>query len=128
MTECQDDERLAHLVILSSLHPFKTASDMNAIPLEPSQPTVRIPWGKWGVRTLAFAYLAVLLVIPLLVILQDGLRGGLGELWRQVTLPVAWHALMLTLWTAAVMTLINAVMGTLTAYVLVRYEFPAKGC
>ncbi|MFN8439482.1 MAG: sulfate ABC transporter permease subunit CysT [Caldilineaceae bacterium] len=100
---------------------------MNAIPIEPTQPIVRIPWGKWGVRTLAFAYLAVLLVIPLLVILQDGLRGGLGELWRQVTLPVAWHALMLTLWTAAVMTVINAVMGTLTAYVLVRYEFPGKG-
>jgi sulfate transport system permease protein len=41
-----------------------------------------------------------------------------------VTLPAAWHALKLTLWTAAVMTLINAVMGTLTAYVLVRYSFP----
>jgi sulfate transport system permease protein len=33
----------------------------------------------------------------------------------------------LTLWTSAVMTVINTIMGTLTAYVLVRYQFPGKG-
>lgn len=67
-----------------------------------------------------------MLLIPLLVILQDGLRQGLGEFWRQVTLPMAWHALKLTLWTSTVMTIINTIMGTLTAFVLVRYEFPGK--
>jgi sulfate transport system permease protein len=85
-----------------------------------------LPWRRWGVRSVALAYLTVLLVIPLLVILRDGTREGLAELWRQVTLPTAWHALQLTLWTAAVMTVINTIMGTLTAFVLVRYEFPGK--
>ena len=60
------------------------------------------------------------------MILVDGLRGGLAALWHAVSNPVAWSALWLTLWTAAVMVLINTVMGTLTAYVLVRYEFPGK--
>jgi len=87
---------------------------------------VSIPWGRWGVRSVALAYLAVLLIIPLLVIVQDGTREGLAELWRQVTLPAAWAALKLTLWTAAVMTVINTIMGTLTAFVLVRYDFPGK--
>jgi sulfate/thiosulfate transport system permease protein len=81
---------------------------------------------KYGVRAIAFTYLAVLLVIPLLVIAQDGLSGGLGALINAVTLPIARSALWLTLWTAAIMALINAVMGTLTAYVLVRYQFPSK--
>lgn len=85
-----------------------------------------LPWRRWGVRSVALAYLTVLLVIPLLVILRDGTREGLAELWRQVTLPTAWHALQLTLWTAAVMTVINTIMGTLTAFVLVRYDFPGK--
>jgi sulfate transport system permease protein len=67
-----------------------------------------------------------LLLIPLFIIVQDGLREGLAGLWHQVTLPIAWHALSLTLWTAAIMTVINTLMGTLTAYVLVRYEFPGK--
>lgn len=79
-----------------------------------------------GVRAVALTYLAVMLIIPLAVILQDGLSAGLGGLWRTIAQPVAWHALTLTLWTAALMALINAVMGMLTAYVLVRYSFPGK--
>lgn len=85
-----------------------------------------IPWGHWGVRSIAVSYLMVMLIVPLAVILKDGLREGIFELWRQVTLPGAWQALKLTLWTAGVMTLINTVMGLITAYVLVRYTFPGK--
>jgi sulfate/thiosulfate transport system permease protein len=85
-----------------------------------------LPWGRWGLRAIAFTYLAVMLIIPLAVIFQDGLREGLTGLWEQVTNPIAWSALKLTLWTSAVMTLINTTMGTLTAYVLVRYQFPGK--
>jgi sulfate/thiosulfate transport system permease protein len=88
------------------------------------QPNVRV--GRYSVRAVALTYLAVLLIIPLLVIFQDGLGAGLGNLWRAITLPIARSALWLTLWTAAIMALINAVMGTLTAYVLVRYQFPGK--
>ena len=77
-------------------------------------------------RLIAISYLVIMLVIPLLIILQDAFREGLGEFWRQVTLPPASHALKLTLWTAAVMTIINTIMGVLTAFVLVRYNFPGK--
>jgi len=87
----------------------------------------KVVWhGRWSLRTIALSYLTVLLIIPLLVILQDGLREGLGGLWYQVSLPIARSALWLTLWTAAVMTVINTLMGALTAYVIVRYEFPGK--
>ena len=96
------------------------------IPSSNKKTRTSLPWGHWGVRSIALAYLAFLLVIPLLVIVRDGTREGLAELWRQITLPAAWHALQLTLWTAAVMTIINTVMGTLTAFVLVRYDFPGK--
>jgi sulfate transport system permease protein len=82
--------------------------------------------GGLGVRALALTYLTVMLIIPLAVIFYDGLRDGLGGMWRSIAQPAAWHALMLSLWTAGVMALINAVMGTLTAYVLVRYSFPGK--
>lgn len=91
-----------------------------------NSPGASLPWGRWGIRSVALAYLAVMLVIPLLVILQDGLREGLAELWRQITLPVALDALRLTLWTSASMMVINTIMGTLTAFVLVRYDFPGK--
>jgi sulfate transport system permease protein len=97
-----------------------------ALPVASRKSGKPLPWGSWGIRSIALSYLLLLLIIPLLVILQDGLREGIGELWRQVTLPIAWHALKLTLWTSAVMTVVNTIMGTLTAFVLVRYEFPGK--
>ena len=82
--------------------------------------------GGLAVRALALTYLTVMLLIPLAVILYDGLSAGLSGMASAILRPVAWHALMLSLWTAAVMAIINAVMGTLTAYVLVRYSFPGK--
>lgn len=94
--------------------------------LENKKKYTSFPWRRWGLRSIALSYLMVMLIIPLLVILQDGLRGGLVEFWRQVTFPVAWQALKLTLWTTTVMTLINTIMGVLTAFVLVRYSFPGK--
>ncbi len=82
--------------------------------------------GALAVRLAAFSYLAIMLIIPLGVILQDGLQDGLAGLWGAISRPVAWNALLLSLWTAAIMAVVNAVMGTLTAYVLVRYRFPGK--
>jgi sulfate/thiosulfate transport system permease protein len=86
----------------------------------------RLPWGRWGIQSAALTYLTVLLLIPLAVILQDGFQEGLVALWQSISQPIAWSALKLTLWTSAFMAVINAVMGTLTAYVLVRYRFPGK--
>src|SRR5688572_25756165 len=99
-----------------------TTSAANA-PIAIEDSPRRTPWGRWSVRALALTYLTIMLLIPLAVILQDGLREGLGGLWHAISLPIAWSALRLTLWTAAIMAGINAVMGTLTAYVLVRYTF-----
>jgi sulfate transport system permease protein len=85
-----------------------------------------LPWGRWSLRLAALSYLAIMLIIPLAIIFQDGLREGIRGFWEQVTAPIAWSALVLTLWTSAVMTVINTIMGMMTAYVLVRYEFPGK--
>lgn len=103
---------------------------MASITLERAQrsPQARV-WRaplRWSVRVGALSYLTLMLLIPLVVIAHDGLREGLGGMLHAVTLPIAWHALLLTLWTSLVMTVVNAVMGLLTAYVLVRYRFPGK--
>jgi sulfate/thiosulfate transport system permease protein len=81
---------------------------------------------QWLLRLPAILYLCIMILVPLIVIIQDGFREGLSGLWHQITLPIASHAILLTLWTSALMTIINAVMGLVTAYVLVRYDFPGK--
>lgn len=85
-----------------------------------------LPLGRWSLRSIALTYLTILLILPLAVVLQDGLAGGLTPLINVFVRPVPRAALVLTLWTAAVMAVINGVMGLLTAYVLVRYQFPGK--
>lgn len=83
-------------------------------------------WSEWLLRLPGILYIGLMIVVPLFTILQDGFREGVTELVHQITLPIAKHAILLTLWTSALMTIINAIMGLITAYVLVRYEFPGK--
>lgn len=82
---------------------------------------------RWSLRGAALGYLTLMLVVPLAAVVQDGFRDGLAAFWEQLRTPAAWHALKLTLWTAALMAVVNAVTGTMTAYVLTRYSFPGRG-
>jgi sulfate transport system permease protein len=54
------------------------------------------------------------------------LDGGAGAFWDAVSSPQAWAALRLTLIVSLVIVAINAVIGTVIAWVLVRDEFPGK--
>jgi len=106
---------------------------MSATPAEldpPAAPAAAVPvrpWGRWGLRGVAVIYLGLMIVLPLSALLGEGLGGGPAAFWRDVTSPLALAALRLTLGAAVVMTAINTLMGTLTAYVLVRYRFPGRG-
>ena len=88
---------------------------------------VLLPWGRWGLRVTAFLYLGFMVALPLATIIKNGVADGLPAFWGDVTNPTAFAALKLTLTTSIIITFINAVMGTLTAYVLVRFRFPGKG-
>lgn len=100
-----------------------------AVSLERQSPLVNA-WGprlsSWGLRASAVIYLTVLIVVPLFVIGVEGLRNGLDSFWTSITRPAAISAVWLSVWTAGVMAIINTLMGTLTAYVLLQYRFPGK--
>ena len=78
------------------------------------------------VRVAVLAYIGFLVLLPLAALTQHGVAGGFGALWQSIAAPGARNALWLTLWSAAVMALINALMGTATAWALVRYRFPGR--
>ena len=80
-----------------------------------------------SLRGAAIVYLGAFIAIPVAVIIQKGFANGLGALQSAMATPGAWSAIKLTLITAAAATVINAVMGTLLAYILVRFEFWGKG-
>jgi sulfate transport system permease protein len=83
--------------------------------------------GEVLIRGATLSYLGVMVVLPLVVLGVQSAEPGVSTFWRAVSNPFAWHALKLTFATALVMVAINAVTGTATAWVLVRYTFPGKG-
>ncbi|MBX3280072.1 MAG: sulfate ABC transporter permease subunit CysT [Acidobacteria bacterium] len=84
------------------------------------------PWGRWGLRGAAIVYIGAIVLLPIAALVEHGLRDGIEVFWREATAPVALAALRLTLGTAAVVTAVNIVLGTLTAWVLVRYRFAGR--
>src|SRR3954463_1389332 len=72
-------------------------------------------------------YLSVIVLIPLAALASKAFSQGLGTFWTQVTTPEAVAALKLTVISALIVVVINAIVGTIIAWVLVRDEFPGKG-
>jgi sulfate/thiosulfate transport system permease protein len=76
---------------------------------------------------LAVTYLSLIVLIPLAAVVWRGTGGGAGDFWRAVTTPDSWAALKLTVGGSLLVALINIIMGTVIAWVLVRDRFPGKG-
>jgi sulfate transport system permease protein len=74
----------------------------------------------------ATAWLALIVVLPLAAVLARSLDQGFGAFVHDVTAPQAVAALQLTLIASLAVVAIDAVMGTLIAWVLVRDEFRGK--
>jgi sulfate transport system permease protein len=71
-------------------------------------------------------YLSVIVLLPLAALVAKSTEGGLSGFYDAVSNPEAWAALKLTLFASAIVVAINAVAGTIIAWVLVRDEFPGK--
>jgi sulfate/thiosulfate transport system permease protein len=74
----------------------------------------------------ALAYLSLVALIPLAAVVARSTDGGLGAFWRSVSSEQAVASLRLTLVASLIVVAINAVTGTLIAWVLVRDEFRGK--
>jgi len=77
-------------------------------------------------RSVAVGYITVLVILPIAAISIEAFRSGAGTVIQGLMQPEALFSLRLTFTIALTMTVINSVMGTLTAWVLIRHEFPGK--
>lgn len=76
---------------------------------------------------LAVVYMSVIVLIPFAALVDGAFDNGWDSFWRAISNPQAVAALKLTVGVSLVVVAINAVMGTLIAWVLVRDRFPGKG-
>ncbi|MDT3443811.1 sulfate ABC transporter permease subunit CysT [Pseudofrankia sp. BMG5.37] len=75
---------------------------------------------------MAVLWLSLLVLIPLAAVVARGFTGGWSGFWDNITDPSAVRALRLTVVSSLLVAAINAVMGTLLAWVLVRDPFPGR--
>jgi sulfate transport system permease protein len=73
------------------------------------------------------SYLSIVALIPLAAVLFKSLDDGVGNFWDAVSTEQAVASLKITLIASVIVVIVNALFGTLIAWVLVRDEFPGKG-
>jgi sulfate transport system permease protein len=71
-------------------------------------------------------WFSLLVLIPLAAVVATAAAGGWTNFWDVVASEVVLSAIKLTVFQAFLVTLVNIVMGTATAWVLVRYNFFGK--
>ncbi|MGL5034892.1 MAG: sulfate ABC transporter permease subunit CysT, partial [Microcystaceae cyanobacterium] len=81
---------------------------------------ISIPW------IITVVYLLLILLLPIAALVTKSLTLGLEEFWKVATSAIALSAYNVTFVTALAAGIINGLMGSLVAWVLVRYEFPGK--
>jgi sulfate transport system permease protein len=81
---------------------------------------------RYTLRGVALVYLGAMVALPVIAVLTKGFSEGLDGLRTALAIPGATAAIRLTLITSTLAAVINAVMGTMLAYVLVRFTFPGK--
>ena len=69
-------------------------------------------------------YLTVIVLVPIGALALKALRLSFGELWELATNERAISAYELSLGASLIAALINALFGSLLAWVLVRHRFP----
>ena len=81
---------------------------------------ISIPW------TVTVVYLLFVLILPIAALTTKSLTLGWGKFWEVASSPIAISAYNVTFLTSLAAGLINGVLGSLIAWVFVRYEFPLK--
>jgi sulfate transport system permease protein len=78
-------------------------------------------------RGLVTLYLSLIVLLPLAAVVDKSLVDGFDSFWNAVTGDQSIAALKLTVICSLVVVVVNAIFGTIIAWVLVRDDFPAKG-
>ena len=77
-------------------------------------------------RGVVITWISVIVLIPIAAIVSRGFQDGLGPFWDAISDPEAQAAIKLTVISSLIVVAINATIGTLIAWVLVRDDFRGK--
>ncbi|WP_193076054.1 sulfate ABC transporter permease subunit CysT [Pseudomonas sp. FME51] len=96
------------------------------LPGRSSQPGKRVLPGFALSLGVSLFFISIVLLLPLTGLIMQTTGMGWEQYWAVVTDERVVASYKVTLWTAAIASVINGLVGLLLAWVLVRYDFPGK--
>ncbi|HKP50345.1 MAG TPA: sulfate ABC transporter permease subunit CysW, partial [Gemmatimonadales bacterium] len=81
---------------------------------------------RWVLITIALAFLAFTLLLPLVLVFSQAFSKGWAVYWQAITEPDALSAAKLTLLIAAIAVPVNMVFGVAAAWCITKFDFPGK--
>lgn len=116
----------------------RSVSSSLAVPLrEPAVPLLRRPrdvasatteprWARALLIAGALGFLLCFLLLPLLLVFTEALRGGVAVFWKALSDPDALAAIRLSLLVTAIVIPLNLVFGVAAAWLVSKHRFPGR--
>jgi sulfate transport system permease protein len=96
------------------------------LPEEHTRPTTERPWVRWTLIGIAVAFMALVLVLPLVLVFVEAFRKGAETYFEAFSDRQSQQAILLTLLVAAIAVPLNLVFGVAAAWCVAKYEFWGK--
>jgi sulfate/thiosulfate transport system permease protein len=90
-------------------------------------PTSESPTAKLVLIAIAIGFLALFVMLPLLTVFSEALKGGVGIFLGAIAHPDARAAIRLTLLIAAISVPLNVAFGLAASWAITKFDFPGKG-
>jgi sulfate transport system permease protein len=106
-----------------------------SMPRETAQPaaatrvrlaTTETPLVRWALIATGVLFIALVLVLPLISVFMEALRGGLLQFFQAVYSKDTWQAVRLTLLVAVIAVPLNIVFGLAAAWAIAKFDFKGK--
>jgi sulfate/thiosulfate transport system permease protein len=86
----------------------------------------KLGYGSWLLILLMIIYLSILIIGPIVALAAGAFQNGVMPVVRSITSAVFTQALGLTMQIAVLVVIIQLLLGTMIAWMLVRHEFSGK--
>ena len=91
-----------------------------------TKPTEDPLWLKLTLGAVALAFVAVVLVLPLVLVFKEALAGGVDAFFNAMTEPDTLASVKLSLLAAAIAVPLNTVFGIAAAWAIAKFDFRGK--
>jgi sulfate transport system permease protein len=81
---------------------------------------------KWGIILIAFAFLVLFIVLPLINVFVQAFSKGRDAYFAAITEPVAVSAITLTITVAVISVVLNTIFGLIAAWAIAKFQFAGK--